>query len=30
MVSATTLLAITGLIKGVEWFADPLWVAKFE
>ena len=23
MVSATTLLAVTGLIKGVKWFAGP-------
>ena len=30
MVSASSLIAITGLIKGVEWFACPLWAAKFQ
>ena len=30
MASATSLLAITGLIKGVEWFAGPLWAAIFQ
>ena len=30
MVFATSLLAITGLIKEVEWFAGPLWAAKFR
>ena len=30
MVFATSLLAITGLINEVEWFAGPLWAAKFQ
>ena len=30
MASATSLLAITGLIKGVKWFAGPLWAAKIQ
>ena len=30
MVFATSLLAITGLIRGVELFAGPLWAAKFQ
>ena len=30
MASAAFLLAITGLINGVEMFAGPLWAAKFQ
>ena len=30
MVFATSLLAITGLIKEVEWFAGPMCAAKFQ
>ena len=30
MFFATFLLAITGLIHGVEMFAGPLWAAKFQ
>ena len=30
MASATSLLAITGLVKGVEWFEGPLWAAKIQ
>ena len=30
MAAATSLLAITGLTKGVEWFEGPLWAAKFQ
>ena len=30
MVFAKSLLAITCLIKEVEWFAGPLWAAKFQ
>ena len=30
MASAASLLAITGLKKGVEWFEGPLWAAKFQ
>ena len=30
MVIPTSLLAIACLIKGVEWFAGPLWAAKFQ
>ena len=30
MVCATSLIAITGLIKDVEWFAGPLRAAKFQ
>ena len=30
MFFAAFLLAITGLIRGVEWFAGPLWAANFQ
>ena len=30
MVLPTSLLAVTGLIRGVELFAGPLWAAKFQ
>ena len=30
MVLPTSLLAVTGLIRGVELFAGPLWAANFQ
>ena len=30
MVTATYLLAITGVLRGVELFAGPLWTTKFQ